>query len=111
MVKTEKELNKILHDYVELARKSFFIKEAYLFGSYVSNSAHNDSDIDIALVSPDFENIPEDALLKILFKMARHIDTAIEPIALTEEEIRMPTIGTVAVDIKNKGRIIYQLKS
>ena len=106
MVKSTNEINKIIDDYLELAKKSFYITEAYLFGSYAKGTPHRYSDIDIALVSPDFEHIPENILLKILFRLARHVDTTIEPIALTEDEIHFPQIGTVSFDIANSGKKI-----
>ncbi|MBF0205412.1 MAG: hypothetical protein HQK53_00850 [Oligoflexia bacterium] len=80
-----------------------------MFVSYAKNCAHTDRDIDIALVSPDFEYIAYDILLKILLKIARHIDTAIEPVALTEDEINNPQLGSVAVDIAKEGRRLFTL--
>lgn len=41
----------------ELEKHNFHIKTAILFGSYVQGNYHEGSDIDIALVSEDFEGI------------------------------------------------------
>lgn len=36
------------------------LQAAYLFGSYAKGTAHTDSDIDVALVSPDFSGWVDD---------------------------------------------------
>ncbi|MBF0361353.1 MAG: nucleotidyltransferase domain-containing protein [Oligoflexia bacterium] len=109
MVKSKDEVENLALLYVQEASKVFFIKKAYLFGSYVKNKATTYSDIDVALVSPDFEKIPETILLKMLFRLARHIDPLIEPIPITEDEISNPTLGTVAIDVVKEGKIIFTI--
>lgn len=108
MVRKPEEINRIILEYASMVSKAFFLKKAYLFGSYAKGKANNDSDIDVALISPDFEYIPYDILLKILLKMARHIDTAIEPIPLTEEDFLNPKCGDIAVDINREGKLIFE---
>lgn len=103
MVRTQAEVNQLAQEYISLASKVFKIDEAYLFGSYAYGKPKQYSDVDIALVSPDFEYIPEDILLKMLFKMARNIDPIIEPIPLTVEEKNNPQLGSIAIDIVKKG--------
>ena len=56
------------------------IEQFWLFGSYAKNSAHEDSDIDIALV---VNNLDENYSVlnpePILWKLKRQIDLRIEP--------------------------------
>lgn len=103
MVRTRAEVVDLAKRYEELVSKAFKVDSMYLFGSYAYGKPGKYSDVDIAIVSPDFENIPEVAVLKILFKMARHIDPIIEPVALTQEEIEKPQLGSVVIDILKKG--------
>ncbi|MFH1727833.1 MAG: nucleotidyltransferase domain-containing protein [Pseudomonadota bacterium] len=85
MVRTKNEIKKICADYINLVNKAFYIKQAYLFGSYNNGNPNKYSDLDVGLVSSDFKYIPADIALKILFRLARHVDSIIEPVALTEE--------------------------
>ncbi len=40
--------------YLDLVRKDLPISAVYLFGSHAKGTAHKDSDIDIAIISPSF---------------------------------------------------------
>lgn len=42
--------------YLNLVRKDMPISAVYLFGSHAKGTAHKDSDIDIAIISPSFGN-------------------------------------------------------
>lgn len=48
---------KILKDWVKKLNKSITVTHAYLFGSYAKGHATRWSDIDLAVVSPDFKGI------------------------------------------------------
>lgn len=52
---------KAARDFVRAVEQSGIrLKAAYLFGSYAKGTAHADSDIDVALVSPDFSGWVDD---------------------------------------------------
>ena len=61
------------------------ISEAYLFGSVVTGSEDEDSDIDVALVSKDFQGVPYYDMSKIS-RHRRKIDLRLEihPFSLDE---------------------------
>jgi predicted nucleotidyltransferase len=108
MVKTQADVMKLAKAYVAEANKFFYIKKAYLFGSYAKGSPHDWSDIDIALVSPDFKYIDQAMALKFLFRLTPYVDVAIEPLVLEEEEMNNPQLGSVAVDVAREGKLIFQ---
>ncbi len=61
------------------------IKKAYLYGSYAREAATKDSDIDIAIVSPDFTGDRfNDAILLKKFRI--NVDYRIEPLPLKPED-------------------------
>jgi predicted nucleotidyltransferase len=69
----------------EIKRNNFRISRAYLYGSQAKGNAREDSDIDIALVSPDFSgNRFVDSLKIIPFR--RKIDSRIEPVPFKPED-------------------------
>jgi uncharacterized protein len=77
------------------------VSEAYLFGSVVNGLADKDSDIDLAVVSRDFQGIRYNDIKKIS-KYRRKIDTRLEihPFSRLEVEQSPPQFY---LEIKNKG--------
>lgn len=74
--------NRIIMDkiqkYVEKICENYKIEAIILFGSYAKGTENQDSDIDIAIITDDFENDIIDEELKLM-KLRREIDTRIEP--------------------------------
>ncbi len=78
MAERNDRLNKIIKSFLEEIQKKFKIDNAYLYGSFAKGTANKWSDIDIAIVSPDFsDDLFEDRLL--LIRLASTIDDRIEP--------------------------------
>lgn len=65
--------------YIKLLRKNnISVYKAYLFGSYAVNKADEHSDIDVAIISPDFgKNYLKE--MRLLMKLTRDIDAMITP--------------------------------
>jgi predicted nucleotidyltransferase len=78
MVARNDRLNKIIKNFLEEIKKKYKIDNAYLYGSFAKGTNNRWSDIDIAIISPDFsDDIFEDRLL--LMRLASTIDDRIEP--------------------------------
>lgn len=88
--------------YSELVRQHLPVKQILLYGSYVKETAHLDSDIDIAVI---VEKLKGDYLEEQskLYKLRRNIDLRIEPILL---ENGKDSSGFLE-DIIATGQIIY----
>ncbi len=74
--------------FIELLRQNgVSVSEAYLFGSAVTGHADAESDIDVAVVSNDFQGIPYYDMQKIS-KWRRKVDLRLEihPFSLAEIE-------------------------
>lgn len=70
--------NKIINSFLEEIQKKYRIDDAYLYGSFAKGTSRKWSDIDIAIVSPDFsDDLFEERLL--LMRLASTIDDRIEP--------------------------------
>ncbi|MFH2124349.1 MAG: nucleotidyltransferase domain-containing protein [Pseudomonadota bacterium] len=71
------------------------VSEAYLFGSVVNGMSDKESDIDVAIVSKDFQGIPFYDMQKIS-KWRRQVDLHLEihPFALAEIETDPPLFFT-----------------
>lgn len=70
------EIIEILKTYISLIRsEGINVEEAYLYGSYLSNKATDDSDIDVLIVT---EN-EDDYLAGKIWSLTRKVNTKIEP--------------------------------
>ncbi len=82
-----KSVMKIVNNYIKkLEKDGITIKEVYLFGSTVKGKVKRFSDIDIAVVSPDFKD--KFKAMKYLWNKrdAKDIQYGIEPLPFTPEE-------------------------
>ncbi|MFH1727834.1 MAG: nucleotidyltransferase domain-containing protein [Pseudomonadota bacterium] len=103
MDKTKTKLNKLLKTFLEIVDKCFFIESIYVFGSYANNKQKTYSDIDLALVSRDFQFTDTETIMIILARIARSTNSKIEPVVFSNEEIKKPVLGTLAWEVANKG--------
>ncbi len=75
---------KIANLYAEALTQKFSFVKVILFGSYAKGNFHEESDIDIAVVFKDFNNLIEMQLE--LMRLRRKIDSRIEPHPFRESD-------------------------
>lgn len=88
----------------EIQKHKIRVLKAYLYGSYAKGSSRQDSDIDIALISPDFSGNRYFDTLKII-PLRRNIDNRIEPVTYKPEDFEesdplVAEIKTTGMEIK-----------
>lgn len=71
------DIEKIVNEYVKAIQEKYEIEAVYIFGSYVKGTQTEDSDIDVAIVSSDFED-RIDSMVELLM-LKTDIDLRIEP--------------------------------
>ncbi|HAR48792.1 hypothetical protein ER57_05540 [Smithella sp. SCADC] len=62
-----------------LKKSGISVESAYLFGSYATNQSGKWSDIDVAIVSPDFSDDRLDDRIRLM-KLSTEVDSRIEPV-------------------------------
>ncbi len=72
--------------YIEKVSEYYKIEAIILFGSYAKGTENESSDIDIAVISSDFDDIIEDGAK--LIGLTWKIDTRIEPHPITSEDYK-----------------------
>jgi len=74
----------------ELKKEGLRVATAYLFGSYARGDWIQTSDIDLVIVSPDFEGMKYTQRLDIIYKIAWRLRLTpwIEAIPLTPSELK-----------------------
>jgi predicted nucleotidyltransferase len=85
-----------------LNKKGVHVERALLFGSYASGNARAGSDLDVAIVSPDFgkDRFEEG---KMLFQVAWRIDPRIEPVPISSKSFENDTWVPLIYEIRQKG--------
>ena len=108
MPKTRDHAKKLAKKYAQLVSQFISVKEAYLFGSYADKKAklHKWSDIDVAIISDDFEKMPIDLASKMLSKATQGISTSIEPVPIPSSEMQDPDIGTIGYTVAKHGLLL-----
>jgi predicted nucleotidyltransferase len=78
------------------------IAKIILYGSQISGIAHKDSDIDVAVISPDFgkDRFEEGARL---FQIAYKIDPRIEPVPISSTSFQVDTWIPLIYAIRTQG--------
>jgi len=100
----DSEIKKILNVYTDELRKHYKIDYVILFGSFAKGQQHADSDIDVAIVSPEFQNIYNDRLE--MMRLRRRLDIRIEPHPINTTEFQTNANPFIA-EIKNTGIQIF----
>lgn len=98
-----------IEKYLEVLKKrNIRVQKAILYGSLAAGSGDEDSDIDLAIVSPDLgqDRFKESLLLK---KLTRGIDLDISPRPYSIEQYQKASRGDFLFDeIIQKGKIVYE---
>ncbi len=93
-----RQVAKPINTFINALPKTVQPSQVIIFGSQNDGTAAEDSDIDIVVVSKDFEKISEDKRLDILYRASRFISPEIHPWGVTPEELsaadNQSTLGT-----------------
>ena len=82
----QSEITDIVKQYVEAVRMAGVpVSTAILFGSYAHNTAHADSDIDVFIVCPVFDE-QNKASVDLLWELRATTDARIEPVACGQKQ-------------------------
>jgi predicted nucleotidyltransferase len=98
-----REIVEVVNKYLsELELKGLHISKAFIYGSQVHGTATSKSDIDLMLVSPQFDLEYEEYLPIIWFSMIR-CDKHIEPYIVGEKRFLTVDISPIIGILKHEG--------
>ena len=103
----DREIREIISRFVHiLTLNGIRVEKAILFGSYATGRVHSGSDLDLAIVSPDFgkDRFEEG---KMLHRLAWRIDPRIEPIPISSASYENDTWLPLIYEIRQKGIEIH----
>lgn len=93
----------VLNQYKKIVLTQFSPKSIILYGSYAKGTAHEESDIDIAVVFNQYDGDCLSAMQQ-LSRMTRKADIRIEPILLEEANDQSGFLQHV----KKTGKVLYE---
>ncbi len=83
----KKNVLNIARQFASVIMKNYDCKQVFLFGSYAKGTNQEESDIDIAVIFREFENLLDIQLE--LMRLRRKIDSRIEPHPFREKDFNM----------------------
>jgi predicted nucleotidyltransferase len=82
------------------------VTEGVIFGSYATGKAHKWSDIDLLVISPQFDAQRERKDIDTLWHIAARVDSRIEPIAVGEKQFAEDHSSMIIEIARREGQII-----
>ena len=99
----KREVIELLRKYVILLNsEGISVNRAFLFGSYSNDTASDSSDIDVMIVSDNYDEFDDDIAGKI-WKLTRKINTKIEPYLIGVKKFRDDNSSLLVSMVKSKG--------
>ena len=99
---SKEEIIALIKRYVEILNsEGFSVRKAFLFGSYSTNTATDNSDIDVMIVSDKFDE-NDDVAVGRMWLLTRKINIKIEPflvgIKKFKEDNTSPLLSTIKLN-------------
>jgi len=107
MILTPDQLMDQVLRFVQTLQHHMRVERVVLYGSYAYGNPHDCSDIDLAIVSPDFGAMNRLERLEFLERVAWDADTHyIEPVGFTEDELQTAGKTSVLSEIRDRGVVV-----
>ena len=106
----ESERSEQVRRFLDYLRGQIVVERAILYGSSARGQTHAESDIDLAVLSPDFADLDLFSRLRLLLRAAWKAGAEwIEPIGYTPQEFDASQSGTFVREIKSHGIVVYDV--
>jgi len=103
------ELEEAILHFVRALEREIRIEAVILYGSYTTGEPHEWSDIDLAVVSPDFDGVSMSKRQSTISRLGwRDADLRIEPIGYPSSEYHDPGRHSFLREIIRTGRVVYE---
>jgi len=108
VVATATELENAISDFIQSLLKGLRVDAVVLYGSYARGTPHEWSDIDLAVISPDFEGVPIWKRQEMIAHLTVHRYHDIAPIGYPSSEYHNPGRHSFLREIIRTGRVVYE---
>lgn len=104
--KTATHPEKVIRQAIEFLRQKIRVQQAVLFGSHVRGEADEWSDIDLAVISPDFAHMGQQEVVDLLVEVALSVDPAVEIRPYTPQDLKAARPTNFLGHILAEGKIV-----
>ena len=104
---TATELVQVIDEFIRLLQTGIRVEAVILYGSYANGQPHEWSDIDLAIISPDFEDLSLPHRQRVISRLTFARDRRIEPIGYPSSEYHNPGPHSFLREIISTGRVIW----
>ena len=108
MVTTASDLDRIIAAFVRLLNDSIRVEAVILYGSHVNGSPDEWSDIDVAVISSDFEGLQMWERQRIISRATLGREPSLAPIGYPTGEYQNPGRHSFLREIIRTGRVVYE---
>ena len=108
MAKIKRSVKNSIIKTIQYLQNQITVTEVILFGSYATGTQHQHSDIDIAVISPDFENKDISFKAAIASKAKLNVSTDIEIHPFTLQSLKEARPTNFICHILKTGKIIFK---
>ena len=78
-----------------------------VFGSQLTDAKHQWSDIDLLVVSPQFDDMQDRSMLNLLWRTTAQVDSRIEPIPCGSRQWHEDDVSTIINIARNHGEVLF----
>lgn len=107
----QNQLKKVIEDFQQAISKKITPSKIILFGSYAKGQPHRHSDIDLAVISPQFSGMNDIERIMLLSDLSRGVSTPgnvdIDPLGFTEQELQKAGYFEIAAEIRDEGKVVF----
>jgi predicted nucleotidyltransferase len=107
MVATSTEIDGIIQSFAVALMARIRVEAIILYGSYARGTAYEQSDVDIAVISPDFEGVPMYRRQEVIADLTYREDARLSAIGYPSSEYHRPKPYAFLAEIVRTGRVVY----
>ena len=97
-------VNVVQNYLVALCRAGLHVSRAVVFGSYARGEAQYDSDVDLLVIAPEFDEPYDPRRVDLLWQARAQTDSRIEPVGVGERQWREDTASLLVEMARREGQ-------
>ena len=97
----------VIRDYLSaLQQRGIRVSRAVLYGSWARGEAGPESDIDLLVIAPEFDEVHRADLIDVLWQLRATTDSRIEPLGIGERQWREDDVYPIIEIARREGQTV-----
>ncbi|PWB81724.1 MAG: hypothetical protein C3F08_01260 [Candidatus Methylomirabilota bacterium] len=107
-VKATTDIAQMIRRAIEYLQRRVHVRQVVLFGSHARGQADVWSDVDLAVISPDFERMSHREVMDLLVETALKTDASVEIRPYTPKDLRQARPTNFLGHLLVEGKVVYK---